>query len=68
MGIASCQAIKTAAGRKIGPFRASIVALKDLPAEEHWKITKDDSDKDCSASGSESGSGSEEEEEEMDAD
>ena len=69
VGINSCQAIRTAAGRKIGPFRASVVALDDLPAEDRWKIPKEDL---SPASGSESGSRSEEEEEEesdtMDAD
>jgi hypothetical protein len=59
VGIASCQAIRTAAGRKIGPFRASVVALDDLPAEERWKIPKDDL---VPASGS----GLEEEDEESD--
>ena len=33
---------RTAAGRKIGPFRASIVPLDDLPPEERWKIPEGD--------------------------
>lgn len=33
-----CRAIKSGSGRKLGPFRASVVALTDLEPEDAWKI------------------------------
>jgi hypothetical protein len=29
---------RSAAGRKIGPYRAAIVPLEDLPPEQKWKV------------------------------
>ena len=33
-----CQAIKSASGRRLGPFRASVIGLSDLDPEDAWKI------------------------------
>jgi hypothetical protein len=48
-----CQAIRTAAGRKIGPFRATGVPLDDLPPEERWKIPSEEKDSEDGSSESE---------------
>jgi hypothetical protein len=64
VGQLSCQAIRTAAGRKIGPFRATGISLDDLPPEERWKIPSE-------VKGSEDGSSeseASEDEDEMETD
>ena len=65
VGQLSCQAIRTAAGRKIGPFRATGVSLDDLPAEERWKIPSEVKD---SEEGSSESAASEDDEDEMETD
>ena len=50
---------RTAAGRRVGPFRATIVPVEDLPPEQLWKLPeqdKQDSDDESSGDGSEAGS------------
>ena len=50
---------RTAAGRRVGPFRATIVPVEDLPPEQLWKLPeqdKQDSDDESSDDGSEAAS------------
>ncbi len=37
------RAIKSASGRRLGPFRASVIAISDLDPEDEWKIPKEPS-------------------------
>ncbi len=43
---------RTAAGRKVGPYRATIVPIEDLPPEQKWKIPESDKSDDDDASSS----------------
>ena len=50
---------RTAAGRRVGPFRATIVPVEELPSEQLWKLPeqeKQDSDDESSDDGREAGS------------
>lgn len=61
VGTMSCQAIRSAAGRKLGPYRATVVPLSDLEPEASWKVPTSQPKSD-----SEPTSGSESEEMETD--
>lgn len=36
-----CRAIKSGSGRRLGPFRASVISLSDLDPNDAWKVPKE---------------------------
>ena len=50
--------VQSASGRRLGPYRALVQKLEDLPQSESWKIPDELSESDSGESESESGESS----------